>query len=254
MMMTDMIISEWIKYKRSFAKKLAFIAPLFFILYGAILSYYLPEQTKPTWDVLLAMIFNWWPILFIPIGISLLCTLAELREKKAGNYRSIRSNNISMFKLWFSKITVIGFYMLLSSSVLMLTALLTGLWTAGGDIPFSKIIGAGGVIWLVALGLIPIHLYAAARFGAFAGLLLGLVAMFTGVLAAPQTYWIFVPWSWPIRLMSPMVGVHPNGVMLQAGDPLLDSSVIPTGLIVSLLFLIVSSVITAYLFSRREVR
>jgi ABC-2 type transport system permease protein len=249
-----MIAAERLKYKRSFAKKLALVAPLFFALYGAVIRIYLPDQTKLPWDLLLSMIFNWWPVLFIPIGIALLCTLAEIREKKAGNYRSLRANHISFVKLWYSRIAVIGFYLLLSSIVLMMAALAAGGLTSGGALPLAEVVGASLLIWLVSLSLIPIHLFAAARFGAFAGLALGPAAMFAGVLAAPQSYWLFVPWSWPIRLMCPVIGVHPNGVMLDPGDPLLDPSVIPAGLVASLLGLAVFSALTAYWFSKREVR
>lgn len=253
-MMTNMLISERIKYKRSFAKKLIFIAPLFFVLYGIIIRFYLPEQTTLPWDVLLAMIFNWWPVLFVPIGIALICTLVELIEKKSGNYRSIRSNNISLYKLWFSKITIIGYYLLLSSIMLILSTLVTGIWTTNGEIPLVKIVKASLLIWLTALSLIPIHLFVAHRFGNFVSLGLGIVAMLIGVLSAPESYWIFIPWSWPTRLMAPLIGVHPNGVMLDTGDPLLDSSVIPIGLMVSIIFLITTSTLTAYLFKKRELR
>ncbi|MED0680947.1 lantibiotic immunity ABC transporter MutE/EpiE family permease subunit [Aneurinibacillus thermoaerophilus] len=252
--MMKMVASERLKYKRSFAKKLALTAPLFFVLYGAVIRFYLPDQSSLPWELLLSMIFNWWPVLFIPVGIALLCTLAENREKKAGNYRSLRSNNISIPKLWFSKIIVIGYYMLASSIVLMFAAVAAGLLTAGGDVPLADIIGSSLLIWLVSLSLIPIHLFAAVRFGAFGGLALGVAGIIAGVLAADRPVWIVVPWSWPIRLMSPLIGVHPNGVRLDLGDPLLDPSVIPEGIATSLLFLAVFSALTAYWFARREVR
>jgi len=249
-----MIASELIKYKRSFASKLALIAPCFFALYGVILHIYLPGQEKLSWDLLLSMVFNWWPVLFVPLGIALLCTLAENREKRAGNYRSIYSNNISLSKLWFSKIVAISLYMLLSSVVLILVVLAVGVWKAEGAVPFMQIAEASLLIWLLALSLIPIHLFVAARFGVFAGLASGVVAILLGVLSAQESYWLFVPWSWPTRLMAPMIGVHPNGVMLSPGDPMLDASVIPFGIAASLLFLVVSASLTAWWFARREVR
>jgi ABC-2 type transport system permease protein len=252
--MMNMILAERLKYKRSFARKLVLIAPLFFALYGLIVRLYLPDQSLLPWDALLAMMFNWWPVLFVPIGVSLLCALAENREKKAGRYRSLLANDISLPKLWLGKIVVLGYYQLISSLVMAIAAVAAGLIAAGGGIPLLKIVGASLLIWLVSLGLIPIHLFAAARFGAFAGLALGAAAMFAGVLAAPTACWIVVPWSWPTRLMAPVIGVHPNGVALQAGDPLLDPSVIPIGIAASLLCLGAVSALTALWFARREVR
>jgi len=252
--MMSMILSERLKYKRSFAKKLALTAPLFFALYGVIVRFYLPDRSLLAWDALLAMIFNWWPVLFVPVGVALLCVLAENRERKAGRYRGLRANNISLPKLWLGKIAVLGYYQLMASIVLIAATVAAGLITASGDVPLLKIVQASLLIWLVSLGLIPIHLFAAARFGAFAGLALGAAAMFAGVLAAPGPYWFAVPWSWPTRLMAPLIGVHPNGVTLQAGDPLLDASVMPIGIAASLLFLAASSALTARWFARSEVR
>jgi len=176
--MMNMILAERLKYKRSFARKLVLIAPLFFALYGLIVRLYLPDQSLLPWDALLAMMFNWWPVLFVPIGVSLLCALAENREKKAGRYRSLLANDISLPKLWLGKIVVLGYYQLISSLVMAIAAVAAGLIAAGGGIPLLKIVGASLLIWLVSLGLIPIHLFAAARLGAFAGLALGAAAMF----------------------------------------------------------------------------
>ena len=252
--MMRLIAAERLKYKRTFARNLALAAPLFFVLYGAVIRFYLPDRSSLPWNMLLAMVFNWWPVLFVPLGSALLAVLAESRERKAGRYRSLRANNISLPKLWLSKIIVLGYYQLISSVVLIAAVALAGLLTAGGAFPLPKIIGASLLIWLVSLGLVPVHLFAAARFGALPGLLLGAAAMAAGVIAAAKPYWIAVPWSWPIRLMAPLIGVHPNGVPLPPGDPLREASAIPLGIAASLLFLAASSALTAHWFKRSEVR
>jgi ABC-2 type transport system permease protein len=64
---------------------------------------------------------------------------------------------------------------------------------------------------------------------------------------------MFIPWSWGMRLMSPIVGVHPNGVPLKEGNPLLDPSVIPTGILASIVIFVLLSLVTAFWFSRKEV-
>ena len=252
--MRGMIAAEHLKYRRSFARKLALAAPLFFALYGAFIRLFLPDGTLMAWDALLAMIFNWWPVLFVPLGAALLCALAENRERKAGGYRGLLANPVSPAKLWLSKIIVLGYYQLAASAVLAASAAAAGLISAGGAMPLARIVGASLLIWLTSLGLIPVHLYAAFRFGTLPALAFGAAAMLAGVLAAPQSYWFAVPWSWPTRLMAPVIGVHPNGVMLPPDDPLRDASVIPAGLLASLLFLVLTSALTARLFARSEVR
>lgn len=59
---------------------------------------------------------------------------------------------------------------------------------------------------------------------------IGFAGMIAGILAAPSPFGL-QSWSLATRLMCPIIGVHPNGVLLEAGDPLLDPSVIPVGLL-----------------------
>ncbi|OUM95597.1 MAG: multidrug ABC transporter permease [Thermobacillus sp. ZCTH02-B1] len=254
--MIRLIAAERLKYRRSFARRLALGAPLFFALYGAVVRFLLPEDgTNEVREVLLAMIFNWWTVLFVPFGVALLGVLAENRERKAGRYRGLLANPVHPAKLWLSRIVVLGYYQFMASVVLIAVAIAAaGLIPAGGGIPLAAITEAGLLAWLSSFGLAPVHLYAAFRFGTLPALALGTAGMIAGVVAAPEPYWIAVPWSWPIRLMAPVIGVHPNGVMLPLDDPLRDAAAIPAGILASMLFLVLTSALTAALFARREVR
>ena len=110
-------------------------------------------------------------------------------------------------------------------------------------------------IWLGKIGgmaLIPLQLWLATWAGMLASIVLAAVGMIVGVLLAPTRLWIFCPWSWASRLMCPTIGVHPNGIVLSAGDGLLDAGVIPVGILVSLVVFVVLSMLTALWFERRE--
>lgn len=78
--MLNMIQSERLKYKRTFAKKLVYIAPFFFVLYAII--------TMPTinseYNYFEYTVFNWWPLIFAPLGTSLIASLSAMREKSRG--------------------------------------------------------------------------------------------------------------------------------------------------------------------------
>ena len=106
--------------------------------------------------------------------------------------------------------------------------------------------------WLATLALIPLQLWLATWAGMLASIALAAVGMIVGVLLAPTRLWIFCPWSWASRLMCPTIGVHPNGIVLSAGDGLLDAGVIPVGILVSLVVFVVLSMLTALWFERRE--
>ncbi|SHK57067.1 lantibiotic immunity ABC transporter MutE/EpiE family permease subunit [Paramaledivibacter caminithermalis] len=252
--MINVIKSEYLKYKRTFTKKLILMAPLLFILIALPQKLFMLANYLRPWQLLLNQIYNWWPLIFIPLGMALFAALLELQERKAGNYRNIRVHNVSPSFIWIGKVIVMAIYSLLSTLVLIVAIIISGLITAGADIPWGKIFAGGFTIWLTALALIPLQLWMAAWKGTFASMALGFLGMITGVIAAPESYWIYIPWSWSIRLMCPIIGVHPNGIPLKASDSLMDTSVIPAGIALSLATLIIFTVITALWFNRREAR
>ena len=83
---------------------------------------------------------------------------------------------------------------------------------------------------------------------------IGVIGFIVGVLAAGESYWVYVPWSWPTRLMCPIIGVHPNGTLLDASDPLRDFSVIPIGIVLAIIAFIIFTILTSIWFSKREVK
>lgn len=252
--MLNLIESESLKYRRSFSKKLAIAAPLFFILFAGFIRTQVSTSQVSQWRLYLTMVFNWWPVLFMPIGIALLCALGEVREKKTGGYRSLLANPISVPLFWLSKIVVLALQLLLTSVILIAAVLAAGLILDLGTPPLGTIAEASALVWLTSLSLIPIELFFAAWAGTAVTIVAGIAGSVAGVLAAPKSYWVFIPWSWPTRLMCPIVGVNPNGVPMEANSPLWNAGVIPVGIAASLGFLIVTAALTAFWFSKREVR
>jgi lantibiotic protection ABC transporter MutE/EpiE family permease subunit len=251
--MLEILRTEHLKFKRTFAKRLALFTPFLFILISQITKLYLPDEIGP-WELLLYQIYNWWPVLFVPLGTALLASLAQQKEKRAGNLQNLRIHPVSVPALWTGKIAVLACHTLLSSGILAGSLLLAGLIVAGGAIPWSQIVTGALLIWLTSLALIPIQLWAAAWKGTLFSMAVGFAGLIAGVLAAPTPHWVYVPWSWPTRLMAPVVGVHPNGVPLDAGDPLLEPSVIPVGILLGITAFLLFTWITALWFKRKEMR
>jgi len=251
--MINILQSEFLKYKRTFTRRLILLAPMFFIIVALPQKLFMPENYLRPWQLILDLVFNWWPVVFIPIGLALFAALMASQEKKAGNYRSLRVRDISPAHLWIAKIVIMGFHTLISTLVLIGATVISGLITGGGSIPWFKIVAGGFTTWIVSLAIIPLQLWMATWKGTFASIAMGFLGLIAGVVAAPESYWIYVPWSWPIRLMSPIIGVHPNGTLLESTSPLLNASVIPLGLIISIVSLIILTFITAVWFNKREV-
>ena len=155
--------SELLKYKRTFMGKLIIFIPVFFAVYAlvtqtSLMENPMSESSSWKWESLLALIFNWWPFVFLPLGYALFAALAAAQEKKSGDYRALRARNIHPMALWINKITAMAFFGLLSTLVLMAAAVTAGLLTNAGALPFGKIFTAGMVCWLSSLTLIPIQL------------------------------------------------------------------------------------------------
>jgi len=252
--MINIIKSDSLKYKRTFTRRLILLAPLFFIIIALLQKLFMPADFLQPWQLLLNQVYNWWPVIFIPLGIALFAALVAVQEKKAGNYRNLRVHNISPSVIWISKVVLMAYHTMLATLVLIAVIIISGLITAGGEIPWVKIFAGGFLIWLTSLAVIPLQLWAATWKGTFFSMAVGFAGIIAGVSAAPEWYWIYVPWSWPTRLMCPVIGVHPNGVPLGASDPLSSPSVIPAGIALAIAALIIFTIITAVWFKRREAR
>ncbi|GAB7388055.1 lantibiotic immunity ABC transporter MutE/EpiE family permease subunit [Bacillaceae bacterium] len=252
--MIPVIQSEHLKYKRTFARRLTWLAPLCILFIAFPQKLFLPPGDVKPWALLLYQVFNWWPVLFIPLGTALFAALVQIQEKKAGNFRNLRVHPISPFAAWTGKIIVMAYHTLLAALVLVAAVLLSGLATAGREIPWAKTVAGRLILWLTSLAVLPLQLWAAAWKGASFSLAMGFAGMIAGVVAAPTPRWIYVPWSWPIRLMCPVIGVHPNGVPLEESDPLWDPSVLPVGIALAAASFAIFTVVTAAWFARRDVR
>ncbi len=133
----------------------------------------------------------------------MLAALVVLQEKKAGNYRNLRIHNVSPAFIWTGKIVLMAYYTMLATLVLIAVIIISGFITSRGEIPWVKIFVGGFTIWLTSLAVIPLQLWAAAWKGTFFSMAAGFAGLIAGVIAAPESYWIYVPWSWSTRLMCP---------------------------------------------------
>jgi len=42
---------------------------------------FMPENYLRPWQLILDLVFNWWPVVFIPMGLALFAALTESQEK-----------------------------------------------------------------------------------------------------------------------------------------------------------------------------
>ncbi|WP_125152326.1 lantibiotic immunity ABC transporter MutE/EpiE family permease subunit [Clostridium rectalis] len=244
--MINMLQSENLKFKRSFSKKFCFIVPMYILVLSLQMNIYFFTNTM-----------NWWSAFFIPFVVCIVCILSTNREKKAGNYRTLKSKDINLKALWISKIMVIAYYLLIASIIMIINFLIVKLLYisySNNLIPIDKTIKAILTIWITTLILIPICLFIAEALGTFMVILVTCVGIIIGLFTVGNSLWYLCPWALNIRLMCPILKLNPNGALLEAGDPLLDSAVIPIGILVGIVGFTVLSLLTSIWFAKKEAR
>lgn len=256
------IEAEILKYKKTMMSKLILIIPIFFAVFSMVVQIIISENpgikldmaSKESWKMFLTLSFNFWSFIFIPMISALLAGLVANQEKKVGNYRALCCHEIRPLKIWFYKIIGMVVYMLIATIVFIAVEVVAGSMSAVGNISFIKILVAAIACFLVSISILPIQLFFATNFGMIINLAVGFAGMLSGVLMAPEKYWIFNPYSWATRLMCPLIGVHPNGIALNQGDPLLNGDVIGIGIILSMISFSILLFITGKLFEKKEFR
>lgn len=94
-------------------------------------------------------------------------------------------------------------------------------------------------------------LYLAKKWGMGAALITNIVGgLVLGIAFSTTSLWWLNPWSWSIRLMMPIIGVHANGTLLSQTSPLRDGSVILIGILLAAALVIIITAVTSLAFKK----
>ncbi|MFN6991649.1 MAG: lantibiotic immunity ABC transporter MutE/EpiE family permease subunit [Fervidobacterium sp.] len=251
--MVNYVKAEYLKYKRTSIKKLLFLLPILVMLIVYLMHSFMPKGYMEITNFIIITGFNWWTVLFIPIGTAALTGLVSIMEKKAGKYKVFVSRNLSLQGIWISKVIVICIFMLYSVVLLAFLIILFEL-LLGGQIKLKEILSSVFVIWVGSINLVPIYLFLSTFGGLILSLIIGVIGFFIGAVMAVESYWMFVPWSLSLRMLSPILKVHPNGIPLKPDDFLLDLSVIKIGLFFSIMYFVAFTFITSLWFKKEVIK
>lgn len=221
--MFNYFVAEYLKFKRTFYKKLLVLIPIFFVLLAYIC---IPKKIPLSQLFFEAMAINWWSILCLHFSFIVSCIMSDAIDKRDNKYDLIKSKGENIIYTWICKIIVITmFTFMLSCSYLLF------LWLVN-VISYGQVINilpeAVGILlsWLACIWEIPLALFLSYRFSWIVSLIFGFCGTITGVILAPNTYWYLIPWSYPTRLLCPIIKVYPNGLLItDKTDTLLNTSV-----------------------------
>lgn len=204
--------AEQMKYRRTFLKKLAIFMPLVTALLAAWLmpSYFAVNS------------YNWWYVGLYPGYIGVLCGCLGGKDKGKKNH-TIWSLPCSMGNIWDAKLLVgakmSGLAML---CMLLFTGVIGKLMEVIGQVQYvappsvAMQLAAGVVMWLTTLWQIPVCLYLSQKMGTFLMLILHTVLnLALAVTVSLKPFFALFPGAITARLMCPVLGVLPNGLLLQ---------------------------------------
>ncbi|KAF1301453.1 ABC transporter permease [Enterococcus saccharolyticus] len=220
--------AEWLKEKRAANRKLLFLMPAIFIIFSFLMTRLMGNSPVGK-SYLLAGGFNWYPIFLLPIFLSLLVMNSSNKEK-AYHRQLYRILGIDNRKLILAKHCLVLLELatiLILSSVLLV---LVGLFIIGDPISIGAVSLATACLFFGSLPIVGVSFILCRYVHRSIVLALNFLLSLGAALFAPETIWWAYPWAYNLRMMAPVLGIHPNGTYLVAGSPLFDQRVIILGI------------------------
>lgn len=241
----NILRAERLKFKRTFGKFLSVIAPGVTLLLAFVLTGGTGSFAAGAW--------NWWYAALLPGALAVMCYLSAAKDRK-NHYSSLKCLPISSWKLLLGKMVCLAGG-LLTANVLLFAGTAVGGAFLGTTISMENGAAAAVLLTLGYLWEIPLCLFLSMRFGMFADIFVGMVISIGGLAAvADKSTWWLCPTAIPPRLMCPVLNLLPNGLPVPAGSPLRSPHVIFPGVLLSLGWLAVCSLLFVLWFDKAEVK
>ena len=249
--MISYIKTELMKEKRSANLKLGIIVPIIFVLFNVAMVSLMGESPEGK-SYVLATSFNWYPLLILPIVLSLLVVNINGKEKSEHIVLQ-KSKNLSFIKIELAKNIIIVaelFIILLISTILIFTV---ATFFLGEKISLSQLIIATICLFIGSLPIVALSflIYGLTKKKAVL-ILLNFVLTFPSAVIAVTKNWILFPWSYNLRMLSPVAGVHPNGTFLETGSKLMNMDATYLGLLLSIAVYVVVLTLSLLINNKRS--
>ncbi|WP_297281904.1 ABC transporter permease [uncultured Anaerococcus sp.] len=230
--MTNLLKAELIKEKRSANFKLLLLVPIGFLLFNLIMGNLMAQDTEGR-SYLIATSFNWFPLLILPIVISLL-VINIIKKEKQNHIDFQKSLGIDNKRTTLAKSIVVILELFIVVFLSSIIIYLIGGIVLGQNINLSLMLKAGLVLFVGSLPILGISFCLMRFFNkGFLIIILNFILSLISPIPAVSHMWELYPYSYSIRMLAPIVGVHPNGTFLEKGSELWNLDVIPIAMILS---------------------
>ncbi|SET14578.1 lantibiotic immunity ABC transporter MutG family permease subunit [Anaerobranca gottschalkii] len=196
------LISEWIKTKRTPIRWLAFLTP---VIFAALIIWYFSLKAIMI-DIQISIFqvfFEAWTALVIPFGAGLISGLMIHQEELAGSCNGFLGSKLPRRDLYLGKLSIL-ILLASASTLLAVLVLLLGLsFILNMYISWPIFIIAAIMAMIGTLPLLAFHLWISFAWGMGASIGIGGGGVLIAALMATSLgnkIWQFVPWAWPVRL------------------------------------------------------
>lgn len=247
--MLQYFLSENIKIKHTFMEKLIWLSPALLILLSmSLTARYFQVDT-----------YNWWYTWMLSGTLSLSCVYLS-RVDGAMKNRATISLPLDLKKVWISKVFV-GIKNISISCVIIFVAAQLSVFI----MPINSIINIpilngfiGTIIIIVTcIWQVPLCMFLGSKIGMFPTIILNLGINIFSIIMSVGKYWWINPFTYCDRFLCPVLKILPNGLAAEPGNPtftpeLLNTSVIPLGIGISIGLFLIITYLTAKWYEGKE--
>lgn len=235
--------AELQKMKRTFLIKILWLGPLI-----ALICAYGGGQSSG---------YYFWYSTLLPGVLTIISAMVIQKDAKM-KYRSVFSLPVNKGKIWSGKIIACCTLFLTSCIIFTIGVscfnFIPRYLTTQHVLP-AQSITASILLFITSLWQIPLCMFLSAKFGVFAAIILNIAAnIIGGSEFAGKSLWYVFPYGITIREMCPVLHILPNGLPIPKGSPLLSSSIIMPGVLISLVIFALIWMFTAAWFERQEAK
>ncbi len=249
--MINMLKAEFIKERRSANSKLKFIVPSIFIIFNFLMIAILGESPSGR-SYIMATAFNWYPIMILPVVLSLL-VINILSKEKEEHIIFTRALNLSAKKMFMAKNILVIFELFVILIISSIAIYFIGNFVFNDNISIKTLVMAS---LCLSTGSLPIMAISFLIYKIFNKKILVILSnfllTFAAAIIAPTSNWKFFPWAYSLRMLSPIIEVHPNGTFLESSSPLMQMNTTYFGLVLSLLVYLLISMLSLYIEKRKN--
>ena len=249
--MNKFIKTEFIKEKRSANSKLIKIVPLIFIIFTSLVVLLMVRSIENK-SYLLAAAYNWYPILILPIILSLLVVNSIVKEKDY-HINLYKSLGLNKEKVIWAKVIVVTLHLFIILVISGLLLYIVGKFMLQENVYFIDIVKATFVTFIGSLPIISFSFLLMVAFGKnFIVYIANFILSLLGPIIAIKNYWLIYPHSYTFRMLAPAINLNPNGIFLEKGSYLANPSAIYIGMILSPIIFTFTMIFSSKIYVRNN--